>query len=120
RFFRRRLPPGVVLVVVAERRLKHMFALPPDDLPSRPIVISAVIGINQESGNRVLAYRLKKILRSRTRSERPPSCSCSLFKRLQHFVLLLRFQTGKFASAGEHLAHSRLQFRQTFAVCLLV
>ncbi len=84
------------------------------------IVIAPVIGIDQESGDGMLADRLKKILRSRARPAWPTGCRGVLIERMQNFVLLLGLEPGEFGRAREHLAHSRLQFGQALPVCLLI
>ncbi len=97
-----------------------MFALASNHLPANPVVITAIIGIDQESGDGMLAERLKKILRRRARPERPLGCRRVLIERMQNLVLLFEYKAGKFGHAREHLAYSRLQFRQTLTVRLLI
>jgi len=97
-----------------------MFALAANHLPSSPIVIAAEIGVDQVSGNRVLAERLKKILRTRARPEWPPRRSGIFIQGSQNFVLLFSRQAGEFRDARKHLTHSRLQIREPLAVRLLV
>src|SRR5258708_39109318 len=97
-----------------------MFALAANDLPSNPIVIAAVIGVDQESGDRMLAERLRKILRTRARSECPPGSIGLFIEGMQNRVLLFSHQAVKFGDVRTHVPHSRLQIRQTLAVRLLV
>src|SRR5260370_42425234 len=100
--------------------MKCMSAPAADDLPSGAVVIAAVIGVDQESSNRVLTERLKKILRTRARPEWPPGRIRVFIEGMQNRVLLFRLQAGEFRDAREHLTHSRLQIWQTLAVRLLV
>src|SRR5713226_8648033 len=97
-----------------------MFALASNDLPTYAIVIPAVIGVDQESRNRMLAQCLKEILRTRARPERPPGSGRVLIERVQDRVLLFSRQAREFESVWQHLLRSRLQIRQTLAVLLLV
>src|SRR2546421_1087063 len=97
-----------------------MFALAADDFPPDPIVIAAVIRVDQESVDRMQAERLKKILRTRARPKRPPRCIGVFIAGVQNRVLLFSRQAGEFRDARVHLTHSRLQIGQTLAVRLLV
>src|SRR5882762_4819132 len=97
-----------------------MFTLAANDFPPDSIVIAGVFGVDQESGDCMLAERLKKILRTRTRPECPPGRIGLFVEGMQNRVLLFSRQAREFGDAREHLAHSGLQFRQTLAVRLLV
>src|SRR5437879_2158768 len=68
----------------------------------------------------MLAQRVKKILRTRPCAECSPASGGAFIKGTQDLVLLFRRQAGKSGNAGKHLAHSRMQLRQTFAVPFLV
>jgi len=97
-----------------------VLALAANDFPPDSIMITAKIRVDQKSSNRMLTHRTKKILGTRPRSECSPASRGATIKRTQDLVLLLRLQAGKFSNAGKHLAHSRMQFRQTLAVRFLV
>src|SRR5882762_1050852 len=97
-----------------------MFALAPNQLPSNSVAVAAVVGIDQESSNRMLAKRLKKIPCTWACTERPSASGRAFIKRMQNRVLLFCSQAGEFGSVREHLTHSCVQFGQSFAVCLLV
>ena len=49
-----------------------MFTLAANDFPPDPIVISAIIRVDQETVNRMRTERLKKILPTWPRSKPPP------------------------------------------------
>src|SRR5260370_42453733 len=108
RFFRRRLPARIVFVVVPERRLKHMFALAANEVPSNPVVVAAKFRVDQEPLNRVHADRFKKILCARARPKRSPRSRPAFIEGMQYRVLLFSRQTGEFGSAREYLFHSSL------------
>src|SRR5438477_6527553 len=97
-----------------------MFAFAPNQLPSNPVAVAAVLGIDQKSCDRVLAECLKKILRTRARPESSSASRRAFIERMQNRVLLLGRQTREFGSAREQLTHSRRQFGQSFAVRFLV
>src|SRR5947199_8939768 len=97
-----------------------MFAFAPNQLPSNPVAVAAVLGIDQKSCDRVLAECLKKILRTRACPEPSSAGGRAFIERMQDRVLLFRRQAGEFDNAREQLAHSRRQFGQSFAVRFLV
>src|SRR5947207_12819772 len=93
-----------------------MFAFAPNQLPSNPVAVASVLGVDQESSDRVLAECLKKILRTRARPESSSAGRRAFIERMQNRVLLFRRQPREFGSAREQLTHSRAQFGQPFAV----
>src|SRR5690349_5841509 len=97
-----------------------MFAFAPNQLPSNPVAVAAVLGVDQESCDRVLAECLKKILRTRACPEPSSASGRAFIERMQDRVLLFGRQAGEFESAREQLAHSRRQFGQSFTVGLLI
>src|SRR5215470_17335524 len=120
RFLGGYFPAGIALVVIAERRLKGVFALPANHFPSCAVTISTIVRINQKTDNCVLPSSFKEILSARPppqiplRSPSRFSTFGGLVKRMKNFVLLLGSQSRKPGNAGEHLAHSGLQLRQAF------
>src|SRR5260370_4693724 len=86
------LQARIVLIVVAERRLEHVFRLAANELPPDTAAIAATVGvgIDQEAGDGVLAECFEEILAGARGSEGPADRCRILVKRAKDFVLLLR------------------------------
>src|SRR5256886_16517436 len=96
-----------------------MFAFAPNQLPSNPVAVAAVLGIDQKSCDRVLAECLKKILHTRACPEPSSAGGRVLIERMQDPVLLFRRQAGEFDYARDQLAHSRRHIWQSFLAIFL-
>jgi hypothetical protein len=85
------LPTRIVLVVVAKRRLEHVFALATDNSPPDTVAVAAAIGIgiDQKPCDSVLAECFEEISYKEATAEGPVAGCRVLVQRAKDLVLLL-------------------------------